>query len=295
MADYEFLPYTHRKSYKRDGKPPISGYYDITVTTQQPLRVGSGFSAPDTNNMKAELLRSCGAPVIPGSSLKGFVRAVASAVSESCMPKEAKGEWRSPRQMEMAEHKCDPNDRCIVCDTFGLMSFASRVEFGDLKAPENTEVIVEKVPVPFPPNADKTGYHTSTADGEESNGSKFYHKQNPPPAGGMYGPPAEYSVEAVKANTVFKGRVYFHGVTEEELSLLLFSLGCDGTFQPKLGGNRAHGYGSVKIALVKPYHYIGGTPTRSAPELAKAYYDSASEECRKNIDALRKILSKEVS
>lgn len=209
------------------------------------------------------------------------------------MPKEAKGEWRSPRQMEMAEHKCAPDDRCIVCDTFGLMSFASRVEFGDLKAPENTEVIVEKVPVPFPPNADKSAYHTSTADGEESNGSMFYHKQNPP-ASGMYGQPAKYAVEAVKAGTVFKGRVCFHGVTEEELSLLLFSLGYDGTFQPKLGGNRAHGYGSVKIALTKIY-YIGEKPARKAPELAKAYYDSAPEECRKNIDVLRKILSKEVS
>ena len=293
MADYGFLPYTHRKSYDREGKTAISGYYDITVTAQQPLRVGSGFSAPETNNMKAELMRSGGAPVIPGSSLKGCARAIAAAVSESCMPREAKDEMRSQRQRDMARHKCNPEDRCIVCDTFGLMGFASRVEFGDLKAPENTEVIVDRnVPVPFTPNAQKSTYHTRTPDGEESNGSKFYHKQNPP-AAGISGQPAKYAVEAVKPGTVFTGRVYFHDVTEEELSLLLFSLGYDGTFQPKLGGNRAHGYGSVKITLTK-IHYIGEKPGRKVLELAKAYPKAASPECRKNIESLRKILSKEV-
>ena len=290
MADYGFVRYTDRREYDRSGKKTVSGYYEILVTAQQNLRIGSGFSGTNPQSMKAEIMRSNGAPVIPGSSLKGCVRSIAAAISQSCLPKPADNEQRSENQKIMASHTCKTGSRCIICDMFGMMGFASRVDFGDLKAPANTRIDVDSnVPVPFPPNARKDSYY----DSEGSKGYKFYNTVNKPAVSANGKPPAKYCVEAVPKGTVFTGRVYFHDLTEEQLSLLLFSLGCDGSFYPKLGGNRAHCYGSVSVQLGKTKHYIGETPSRKAAELAKAYPEEAPAACRESIRALRNILKKE--
>ncbi len=263
MADnrnYDFVPYTEREIYNRT---EISGYYDISVTTVQPLRIGCGQNSTDISGMKSEILRFDGSPVIPGSSLKGCVRGIAAAVSRSCSP----------------DNRCKADNRCIVCDTFGTLSFAGRVDFDDLKAPKDTKILSKSVPVPFMPKIKKEGY-------------KFYRKKDAPTMNGNFAPKL-YTVEAVGVGTVFTGRVYFRKVTEEELSLLVFSMGYTGNeenFLPKLGGNRAHGFGSVKIEITNE-RYIGRKPSKYAAELSKEYSANASDDCLYNINKLKQIFS----
>lgn len=268
--NYDFVPFPYEVKTdfvtslsKRRGK--LSGYADIEITTVDNLYIGSGFS-----EFRGNCIVSQTQTIIPASSLKGAVRQVARAVSDGCIPmdkidvpvlingktKLVKKHGRTendsrkepPRVTQKQNRRCDPKpDKdgnikvCIVCDMFGAMSLGSKVRFTDMKA-EKCPLVQLRVPQQFSPSTAASNYW----DLDDRNnavyyGYKFYYTDCEPRDLSK-----NESIEAVSKNVTFKGRVFFKDLFEEQLQLLMYSLGVGKYISLKLGGYKADGFGTVK-------------------------------------------------
>jgi CRISPR-associated protein Csm3 len=58
-------------------------------------------------------------------------------------------------------------------------------------------------------------------------------------------------VNAVGAGGEFEGDIIFRDFHREQLELLCYSLGLDGSFSPKIGGNKPNGFGRVRISILR--------------------------------------------
>ena len=55
-------------------------------------------------------------------------------------------------------------------------------------------------------------------------------------------------IKAILPGAEFNTRIFFNDLTDKELELLCFALGCTKTFNLKLGGFKNEGYGQVEIS-----------------------------------------------
>lgn len=133
---------------------------------------------------------------------------------------------------------------CIVCDMFGRMSIGSKVRFTDFKAEECSTESVD-VTSQFSPDTAAEKYWERKNGRILYKGYKFYKTVCENRSGNLQ------SISAIKKNVAFKGRVYFSNLTDEQLKLLLFSLGIGGNIFLKLGGYKADGLGTVKTTCSK--------------------------------------------
>lgn len=208
-----------------------SGRLHLRITCLAPVHAGTGDYNVDAGGQPVlAVARRGGRPVLPGAAFKGVVRAVAEAVSRSCgphFPACPDGMSDGGRQVPAA---------CPACRLFGWVgkgsAYRSRVRFGefDLADPPDSAVQVLGLPALFPPRI------------QRPRARKFYlHRpsveRGPVPA------------EVVRPGAAFTGQVWFEGLDQQELALLAFALGLDGTFQPKVGRGKSAFLGSVRVEL----------------------------------------------
>lgn len=98
MNPYTFVPFgaePDRQSYDLyygNGAELLSGWLDVKLTTKTRTIIPDGAALPDRENKdkdahtRMSLFRVNGVPVIPGSELRGMLRSVYEAVSNSCVP-----------------------------------------------------------------------------------------------------------------------------------------------------------------------------------------------------------------
>ena len=132
--NYDFVSFGQSQIYIGDysGKKPkknIKGHIDITIICLDNVYIGSGFFSSRNKSICNEPIKFRNDCIIPGSSFKGALRNIASAVSEACLPKFKKKEDKKPNNNE-----CNDKQRCIVCDMFGTVNYASRLIIPDFKA-----------------------------------------------------------------------------------------------------------------------------------------------------------------
>jgi len=245
------------------------GYIDIVITCVDNLYIGSGFSKLNNNNnnqLYNETIKHGNEYIISGSSFKGAIRNIASAVSEACLPKLDKEEKNKVTILEEnidCKVRFDRNAKeykkklCIVCDMFGAMGYASKIIIPDFKVKtadtEGLELNVQHGPEINDKYKNKDG---------SSKGYKFYKTYCE-----KYDDTSQVRVNTVKKGSEFSGRIYFSNITEYQLSLLLFSMGIDESFDIKLGGYKNDGLGHVKIKIVDSEINVDKTPL----ELAREY------------------------
>lgn len=103
--------------------------------------------------------------------------------------------------------------------------------------------------------------------------------------------PSKVNVQVVKKGAVFTGKVFFKRLTEEQLSLLMFSLGLDdnedNTIALKIGGFKNEGIGEVQVTCDK--FECSGNMNETPAELAYDYYDMDSAN-KDGIDEICNIL-----
>lgn len=190
--------------------------------------------------------RSNGKIIIPGSSIKGAVRSVAEAISNSCLSV-IKKDKKNPERYPLTHQSCkfnlktkDKNKRitklCPVCRLFGTTDYGGRINFSDAKILETEKEMKEIVKIGdlFPPrnNEKKRKFYKN---------KKFYPLKNQMPE-------RNYRfVEAVKKGAKFETILTFQNITESELSLLLHATGIKQNFKIKIGGAKPRCFGMVEF------------------------------------------------
>jgi len=183
-----------------------------------PLHIGSGRAELGEEAIDLPVLRDPNdVPYVPGSSLKGKVRAEAERIAKSlgydvCTP---------PKVEDMCGSKVrSEEDLCIVCKIFGTagkyISRASKVRFRDA----------------YPEGEVKTLTRVGIAMDRER---------------GSVSPGALYTVEGVPKGTRFRFEVVAENLTEEELKL--FKAALKSVADSWLGGQTSRGFGKVRLVI----------------------------------------------
>jgi CRISPR/Cas system CSM-associated protein Csm3 (group 7 of RAMP superfamily) len=231
----------------------LSGYLKFSIETLTPLQVASGMielvKVKKGDSQKEELASthasSRGRAVIPGTSIKGAIRAIAEAISPSCFTVR-EGRTRSKIPDDLTQ--CDPKEGeiCPACRLFGTRSYQGLVWFHDIPVPPGSSVIARTPLLWKPGGRDKNrlaGLYLNE-DGYVE-GRKFYYHARP-----ASGPDARVSV---KRGTRITTRVNFENLSEPELGLLVAAMGCHPSkrFPIKLGGGKPVGLGSVRLEIIE--------------------------------------------
>lgn len=258
-GSYTFVPFGRRETYTAGDAPIYAGYIDLEIVCNTDVHIGSGYNdfVGTGKELVSETIKLHGKPVIPGSSFKGAVRAIAAAASNSCDP----------------NRKCRSDKHCIVCDMFGTMGWASKVIFPDFCS-ENAALKVVSLNSQFSPQKNMQGY-------------KFYMTGE-----NKYDGEKEVKVEVIERSSVFTGRIFFKRLTEEELSLLMFSMGLnnkddDSSINLKIGGYKNEGIGEI---YTEATGFKAAGLNKSPAELAEQYVNKKSAN-KEAINEINKILN----
>lgn len=255
-----------------------SGVIVLSVEALTPLHMGTGLvRVGQGGTLVGAFQRAGDRLVIPGSAVKGMARSIVEAVSYSCAPPVPQG--RKTREMPRENAKpCrgegNPPWLCPACGLFGFLRggarYRGRVGFGQFVAAEGVRTDLQRLCPLHKPDASATQFYLN--DRGKIRGRKFYYhgkRVDPVAAQGtrLY--------EVAPPGSRFTGELRVTNVTEEELRLLLFALGLDGSFAPKLGYGKPAYLGSVRFRIESANLRQGMLPVPEAvkwlAEQAKAY------------------------
>jgi CRISPR-associated protein Csm3 len=192
----------------------ISGVLEAVT----PLHIGSGKPEVELGEVDLPVLTDPeGRPYIPGSSLKGRVRAEAERIARQkgmnvCKPPDVKNMCGSLKR--------NPDDFCICCRIFGTagdLSVASKVKFRDAYPLSKVETLLER-----------TGIAIDRDKGTVARG-------------------ALYTIQAIPAGVHFGLEIVCENMSEDELRLLKAAL--KSVEDSALGGSSTRGFGKVKIKI----------------------------------------------
>lgn len=212
----------------------ISGQIHGTIEALSPIHIGSGVIdiGQDVELIKTAV-QTGGNVVMPGSSLKGAIRSVLEAISESCVSKVSYQVRRAvPRDFSECRQK---NRLCVACRMFGAMGFQGNIAIQDAPHIEG-EIGTEYVPELYAPGR----YQRRMRD---IPGRKFY----------MHGEVAsgETPVEACKKGSKFRFVIQVDNLKKSEWGLLFTALGHhpEHPFKLKIGGAKPVCFGSIDIQI----------------------------------------------
>ena len=217
--------------------------YEAEALTHVFVASGTYALGEDVGFPKRDVIRTCyrlrGRPAIPGSSMKGVVRSVAEAVTGSCITVTREDQRRIPGGKE-AVRGCEADSACPACSIFGRLGRMSKVSFGDALALKGVRTRLYRLPSLHRPRA-REAPRVYVDERGQFKGRKFYYH------GQMAEDPRNAPVQVVPQGSRFSGSLQFQNLTADELALLLFALGLDGSFALKLGGGKPACLGSLRI------------------------------------------------
>ena len=300
MNPYDFVPIVEDK--RPQGRLPEghdkfsgkTGSINCTITTLKPFFIPhprgtdrerrlQGLRQPCRHNNNGDpqyheryvLHRMNGIPIIPGSSIKGVIRAVAEAAANSCVtffekdkPKNYKTYRSQSRESGTVYPKyrlpdgfypcTDINKLCITCRLFGFQSpdglFQGKVNISDAKARSGYTVgDCIKLTELSSPKPHHTAFYALLSDQEKIAGRKFYfhHKEDASILTSQQWTHRNSSVKPIDEDAIFDFKVSFANLTVEEYNLLLYSLFLEDDVRHKMGYGKPAGLGSVKLEALK--------------------------------------------
>lgn len=209
-----------------------------------------------------------GIPFIPGSSIKGMVRAVAEAASSSCLilSRELfgpRGELKNPYKGRLSEdlRPCRTADSlCPTCRLFGMVGsgsgeegretegrpFLGKVRIGQARSQANSFQFEEK-PVLITlmrPHPDHRSFYLPQG---KVAGRKFYFHRPLGVVTDSAGTRFNKRVSPLAKGSQLWFEVAFYNLSEDEFSLLLYVLFLEEGMAHKLGMGKPLGFGSCRI------------------------------------------------
>ncbi len=203
--------------------------------------------------------RRNGAMIIPGTSIKGAIRSVVEAISNSCVRIAAREEQVPSSAHKGCEYKEAQETLCPACRLFGTTGYRGRVHFADAVPVGEVRTEIIKIADLWPPQQIK---------GRKFYQSKAFQKLDLKPAKN------HRFLEAVPKGARFQTTLFFENLQEEELGLLARALGLDQhpedpqrvvfAFPVKLGGAKPRCLGGVRLTPKRIRLLEGGPGLLSA-------------------------------
>lgn len=228
-------PLAHEAGHEQFARERYTGRLVYQLEALSPVFVASGRYArgEDIGLKTVPVVRGhCrvgGKPAVPGSSLKGAVRAVFEAVTPSCMV--------TDRQQSCKAESGKTPRLCPACAVFGAMGYLGRVRFSDAVLREGQTKLYHIQALHRPRRRDaRRKFYKHGIRQDDSN--------NEP-------------IEAIPQGKRLAGHLDFEDLSGEELGALFFALGLDGSFCLKLGGGKPACLGAVVFSPQKVELHAG--------------------------------------
>ncbi|WP_244349647.1 RAMP superfamily CRISPR-associated protein [Thermostichus vulcanus] len=228
----------------------LHGTLFLTLTVQTAVHVSTGFLAlgSDVGVRGIPLLKTMTTTPdqklkIQGSSLKGAIRAMYEAITNSTLAV-ITNKYRS--QIPPDRHPCRKKEQlCPASRVFGALDWQGLVEFSDAIA-VSAGSSGGSLPALYRPRPDQRRAYFQNG---KAAGRKFYYAQTEALDAGNGGTPTQQAAK----KTVFKTQIHFKNLTSAELGTLLTVLGQDPNHPMllKLGGGKPVGLGSIQITIDK--------------------------------------------
>lgn len=212
----------------------------LTLTVDSDcLFVGSGAYEYSEANLWMTFFRVNETICIPGTSLKGAIRSVVEAISDSCVLQRKRNSEQVARDQEACR---DVTSLCPACRIFGAMGFRGRVSFSDAFPQDPVETKIVQIGSLFGP--------------QKSQGRKFYQMGAASFSTDLRPRENFQCLEVVPRGTKFRTTLFFENMTDGELGLVFAALGWDlendqvkPVFTPKIGGAKPRCFGAVRFSL----------------------------------------------
>lgn len=212
------------------------------------LFVGSGGYEfdPDAKGDRPDVwhtfYRRNGQICVPGTSLKGSIRAIVEAISNSCILQTRRNERVSSQHQRCEFKKIEESQLCPACCLFGTTGLRGRVIFSDATPIDKVSLVKVKIAELWEPK-------------RHQNARRFYEVKSFNASPDQKPERNCRFVEAAPKGTTFQVALRFENLTEAELGLLFHALGWQvnsqgvdlNAFTPKIGGAKPRCFGAVKF------------------------------------------------
>ncbi len=303
--------------HHRLSKDTYSGHLILRFHTITPVFIPS-YSQGDVCGTKDEprtfkrFHRRGEAPIIPGTSIRGMIRSVFEALTNSCMVLFAETYGSNCYQASNYKRgECNSqNGLCLACSVFGTilgddLPFQGKVRFSDAIGKktdlESREWILRELSAPKPEHRIPFYAVDGSSPGSGPRGRKFYFHHNPKKVSNKnYITQVEHNkrnrkiLEHLKAGSSLSSAMDFQGLTEEELGALVYALELEYKIvenngerhiEPilahKIGMGKPLGLGSVSILIT------GGNIEKGSVRY-RSLEPQAAQDLRAQIEDLRK-------
>jgi hypothetical protein len=213
----------------------------LTVGTGIHVSTGAIMMGSDVGENRIPLIKtmqvSGQTPAIPGSSLKGVVRSIYEAITNSTLGV-VTGRYKSKIPPERLP--CKKKDQlCPASQVFGALDWQGLISLRDAKC-ISSKFSVGFMPSLYSPRPER--YFAVAA-------RKFYYHAAKAVSGGDKGIP----VQQISQKQVFETRLQFKNLTEAEFGTLLIALGQDPKypFALKVGAGKPIGLGTLEVKVTQ--------------------------------------------
>lgn len=214
---------------------------DTRLTVNRTLVVGSGQGDITPGGIDIPQIRMTtgrqpdfpGEPYLPGSSLKGAIRATCETVIRTFVENyKASGVLHYDDAPE-EQSDCGKDDRplCMMCDTFGNTNRISKVSFDDAFLTPDSWNLLRDAAV-----QSRAGVSLKRTDGTVDKGPFF--------------------IEFIPQGAEFEFQILCTNILPSELKLLLLAMELFNRGRFKLGGQKSRGMGSVTFEIARVTTYL---------------------------------------
>ena len=254
---YELVSFSKRKpvlkapvGHHRYRQKDYHGTLQLSLKVKTALHVSTGVTALGSDvDQKVPLIKTmtqgrANHLVIQGSFLKGCIRAIYEAITNSTL---AVVSGRYKQKMPKERLPCRRKDSlCPASQVFGALDWQGLVHFTDARCTSKSAV-TGFMPSLYRPRPDqRKDYFDSRGN---ATGRKFYHHAREAVDGGNRGIP----VQQAGTEYTFKTSLQFLNLSQAQLGTLLISIGQDADYPMalKLGGGKPVGLGTVQVAVTE--------------------------------------------
>lgn len=248
----------HEQQKRRSGRLHLKLIVKNAVHISTGVMVlGEDIEQPQYDILKTMLRGNDQHLLLPGSSLKGVVRSIHEAITNSTLgaitPFARRKEW-------IPQHRLNPkrvNQLCLSSRLFGAMNWQGVLHFQDARCQTN-EFRVQCLPSLYAPQEKKFYEEKRRKDLNEDyfdmssrqvQGRKFYYHFSHPISRAEKGVLAQQAL----AEYVFTTQIRYHSLTPAELGSVFAALGLDRKhgFYLKVGAGKPIGLGTVEVQITE--------------------------------------------
>ncbi|MBD2364633.1 CRISPR-associated protein [Anabaena minutissima FACHB-250] len=239
----------------------LQGTLFLNLIVQTPLHISTGVvvMGEDVANSSIPLIKTMTQGIneeliIQGSSIKGCIRSVYEAITNSTLGVITRDyDRRIPQKYLPFGHDdslCSKNKLCPASRIFGALNWQGLIEISDARCSQRYSIgFMPSLYSPQPRLDDKSFNPEYFDENGKVRGRKFYYQTNKAVDAGERGIP----VQQAGTEYIFNTRLQFMNLKPKELGTLLIILGQDSQYPIalKVGAGKPVGMGTMTVEITK--------------------------------------------